>query len=445
MNDLGPETERAVGNFGQGRTPREVIRAYALVKEAALRAVQEVDERFSLEEFPVLMEVLAEVREGRHDDLFVLDLAQGGAGTSLNMNLNEVVARLAGARCLRVFHPIEDINRYQSTNDTFSTAVTIVAYEGLTAVEKKVVALQEVLVGMEQKFSQVLMVARTEYQDALPMTVGQLFGSWAGPIERDRWRLSKLKERVRSIALGGTAVGTGFGAPVAYVFAAERHLRRLSGLPLSRSQNLSDEIAHLDKYSELAGGYRLVAENLVKITDDLLYLSSGAVGEIRHPNLQAGSSMMAAKTNPVLLEFVQGLAVEVQGEAYKISLWVQSGRLQLNAFLPFILGALLKSTATLNKALDAFLRLLPLLEVRSAQMRSNLGSSTALANALVPLLGYDRVKNVLTAWETSPPQNWEEAVKILQEGLRLETEELQSLLKTQSLTSYLQSQSKEKP
>ncbi|NNM66976.1 MAG: fumarate lyase [Spirochaetales bacterium] len=445
MTSHGPETERAVSNFGQGSTPREVIRAYALVKEAALRAVQEVDERFSLEDFSVLMEVLAEVREGRHDALFVLDLAQGGAGTSLNMNLNEVIAQLAGLRCSRALHPLEDINRYQSTNDTFSTAVTIVAYEGLTAVEKRVVALQEVLVGLEQKYSQVLTTGRTEYQDALPMTVGQLFGAWAGPLERDRWRLSKLKERVRSIALGGTAVGTGFGAPVAYVFAAERHLRRLSGLPLSRSQNLGDEIAHLDKYSELAGGYRLVAENLVKITDDLLYLTSSAVGEIRHPNLQAGSSMMAAKTNPVLLEFVQGLAIEVQGEAYKVSLWVQSGRLQLNAFLPFILGAILKIAADLNKALDAFRRLLPLLEVREVRMRTNLGSSAALANSLVPLLGYDRVKKVLALWEASPPQNWEEAAQILQEQLALKPDELQNLLDTQSLTSYLQPQPKEKP
>ena len=445
MRNLGPETERAVENFGRGATPREVIRAYALVKEAALRAVQEVDERFSADEFSTLMEVAAEVREGRHDALFVLDLAQGGAGTSLNMNLNEVMAHLAGARCSRVFHPLEDINRYQSTNDTFSTAVTVIAYEGLATVEKKIVALQEVLVGLEQKYSQVLMTARTEYQDALPMTVGQLFGSWAGPIERDRWRLSKLKERVRTIALGGTAVGTGFGAPVAYVFAAERHLRRLSGIPLSRSQNLGDEIAHLDKYSELASGFRLIAENLVKITDDLLYLSSSAVGEIRHPNLQAGSSMMAAKTNPVLLEFVHGLAIEVQGEAYKVSLWVQSGRLQLNAFLPFILGGLLRSVTALNKALDAFLRLLPLLEIRSARMRTQLGSSAALANCLVPLLGYDRVKNVLSLWEASPPQSWDEAAQILQENLNLKPEELQSLLDAQSLTSYLQPKSKEKP
>ncbi len=431
------ETEKAVTNFGRSQTPREVIRAYAFVKEAAVRAVQEVDTRFTPAEFDVLLAVLTEIRDGLHDQLFILPLEQGGAGTSLNMNLNEVAAELASQRAGRVFHPLEDLNRYQSTNDTFSTAVTILAYEGLVHLEKKVISLQEKLVAREQQYARLLAPARTEYQDALPITVGQMFGSWAGPVERDRWRLAKLKERIRSVALGGTAVGTGFGAPVRYVFAAEKHLRRLTGFPLARSQNLSDEIAHLDKYAELAGGYRLVAENLFRWAGDLLFLTSSPVGEFRHPNLQAGSSLMAAKTNPVLLEFIQGLAVEVQGECFKISLGSQSGRLALNAFLPFVLKNLLTIHSALSRALDAAVTLLERLEVRQSVLLDHLAHSAALANALVPFLGYDRVKGVLAAWEASPPTSWSSAEALLVQELGLSPAEVTALLDTQNLTTYL--------
>ena len=431
------ETEKAAANFGRSRTPREVIRAYALVKEAALRAGQEVEPKYTTEDFEVLLTVLAEIREGQHDERFILPLEQGGAGTSLNMNLNEVASELASLRVGRAFHPLEDLNRFQSTNDTFSTAVTILAYEGLTLIEKKVITWQEKLVAQEQRYAQVLAPARTEYQDALPMTVGQMFGAWAGPVERDRWRLAKLKERLRTIALGGTAIGTGFGAPVRYVFAAEKHLRRLTGLPLSRSQNLSDEIAHLDKYSELAGGYRLVAENLFRWAGDLLFLTSSPVGEFRHPNLQAGSSLMAAKTNPVLLEFIQGLAVEVQGESYKVSLGTQSGRLALNAFLPFVLKSLLAQQNALGRALDAAVVLLERLEVREQVLKNHLARSAALANALVPLLGYDRVKKVLAAWEASPPETWAAVETLLTQELGLTPAEVGALLEAQTLTTYL--------
>ncbi len=431
------ETEKAAANFGRSRTPREVIRAYALVKEAALRAGQEVEPQYTTEDFEVLLTVLAEIREGQHDERFILPLEQGGAGTSLNMNLNEVASELASLRVGRAFHPLEDLNRFQSTNDTFSTAVTILAYEGLTLIEKKVITWQEKLVAQEQRYAQVLAPARTEYQDALPMTVGQMFGAWAGPVERDRWRLAKLKERLRTIALGGTAIGTGFGAPVRYVFAAEKHLRRLTGLPLSRSQNLSDEIAHLDKYSELAGGYRLVAENLFRWAGDLLFLTSSPVGEFRHPNLQAGSSLMAAKTNPVLLEFIQGLAVEVQGESYKVSLGTQSGRLALNAFLPFVLKSLLAQQNALGRALDAAVVLLERLEVREQVLKNHLARSAALANALVPLLGYDRVKKVLAAWEASPPETWAAVETLLTQELGLTPAEVGALLEAQTLTTYL--------
>jgi aspartate ammonia-lyase len=363
---------------------------------------------------------LREILEGDHDALFVVPLAQGGAGTSLNLNLDEAVVHLVALGGGPRLHPLDDINRYQSTNDTFPTAVTILAYEGLVDTEAAVIRLQEELVRLEKRWSTQPFVARTELQDALPITLGQVFASWAGPFERDRWRLNKLRERVRTIALGGTAVGTGFGAPAAYVFAAEKHLRTITGLPLARSQNLTDEISHLDKFSELASGLRQVAENVVRLTQDLLYCTSGPVGELGHPRLQAASSQMPAKNNPVALEYSAGLAMAVQGEAFKISQYVQAGRLQLNPFLPFVLESLLAMFDALGRSLAALTdKFLPGLVVHTEVIDRHVASSPALLNALAPALGYDRVAQLAPVLADRAPQSLAELRALLVEHLGL--------------------------
>jgi aspartate ammonia-lyase len=430
----GPQTELAAANWGTAGTPRAVIRAYAQVKLAALTAAREVDAKAGTARWDDavwlrLSLALGEIREGRHDALFVVPLAQGGAGTSLNMNLNEAVVtvvRNAGGPGL---HPLDDINRYQSTNDTFSTAATILAYEGLVATEAKVIRLQEELVRREKQWAAQAMVGRTELQDALPITLGQVFASWAGPFERDRWRLNKLRERIRTVALGGTALGTGFGAPPAYVFAAEKHLRQITGLPLARSQNMVDEVSHLDKYSELSGGLRQVAENLVHLTQDLLYYTSSAVGELGHPRLQAASSQMPAKTNPVALEYACGLAMDVQGEAFKVSQYVQAGRLQLNPYLPFVLRALLAQFDALARALDAVTeRFLPGMTVRTEVLEAHLAASPALLNALAPALGYDRIAALVPRLATSPPTNLAELRALVVAEFGLSAEEAERLI-----------------
>ena len=436
---VGPQTALAAQNWGASRTPPRVVRAYAQVKLAALTAAREADRaaaRPTWDErtWALLSATLHEIREGLHDELFVVPLAQGGAGTSLNLNLNEAVASLIDTRGGRV-HPIDDVNRYQSTNDTFPTAVTILAYEGLVATEARVIRLQEELVRREKQWASQVMVGRTELQDALPVTLGQVFAAWAGPFERDRWRLNKLRERVRTVPLGGTAVGTGFGAPPAYVFAAEKHLRALTSLPLARSQNLIDEISHLDKYSELAGGLRQVAENLVHLTQDLLYYTSTPVGELGHPHLQAASSQMPAKTNPVALEFACGLAMSVQGEAFKISQYVQAGRLQLNPYLPFVLESLLAMFAALDRALEAVTdRFLPGLVVHSAALESHLAGSAALLNALAPVLGYDRVAALSPVLALTPVRTLADLRALLVKELGLDAAEAERLVDPLTLT-----------
>jgi aspartate ammonia-lyase len=396
----GRETEKALANFGTGCTPRSIIAAYARVKLAAVSAVQETEGRFKPEVFACIEAALCEIVEGKLDASFPLPLKQGGAGTSLNMNLNEVAAARAeelhrerSGTELRL-DPLEDLNRMQSTNDTFPTAVTIVAYEAAVRTESLVARLQNELASRERELETVIVAGRTELQDALPIRLGQVFGAWAGAVERDRWRLSKVRERLRTVALGGTAVGTGFSATPEYMHAAERALRRITRLPLSRSQNLPDEVAHADKYAELAGAAALCAGNLRKISQDLLLYGSSAFGELRHPELQYGSTIMPAKANPVLLEAAVGRAIDAEHEAAKVVAYAFEGRFQLNAYLPFLARALVACFESLDAALDALARVMPLLEIDGERIARNLRSSNLLLNLLVPELGYNRVKEL---------------------------------------------------
>jgi aspartate ammonia-lyase len=401
----GKETEKALANFGRGVTPPAVIAAYAQVKLAALCAVQETEQRFPLELFSCIEDALGQIIRGELDSAFPLPLKQGGAGTSLNMNLNEVAAARASELYLERrgteahLDPIEDLNRSQSTNDTFPSAVTIVAYEAASRADALVAKLQDALAARERELETVIVAGRTELQDALPIRLGQVFGAWAGAIERDRWRLSKARERLRTVALGGTAVGTCFNATPAYFYAAERALRRITHLPLARSQNLPDEISNADKYAELATCAALCAGNLRKIASDLLLYGSSAFGELRHPELQYGSTIMPAKANPVLLEAAKGLAIDAEQEAAKVSAYAFEGQLQLNAYLPFLAESLVACFASLERAIGSLVALLPLLEPNRENISHNLRSSNLRLNLLVPRLGYRRVKELFRELE----------------------------------------------
>lgn len=426
MKYYSHETEKAAANFGIGLTDTVLIKSYAKVKRAVLSSVQKCEKRFSSEEFASITEAIHEIESGMLDDSFILPLEQGGAGTSINMNLNEVIASRASEILKqkhekeKSFHYIDDINRFQSTNDTFPTAVTIAVLEKLTDMESKVIAFQHALKDFENKYHDVLITGRTELQNALPAFLSQITAAWTGPVERDRWRIHKLKERLRTVPLGGTAIGTSFPATRDYVFEAEKYLREYTGLNLSRSQNFSDDISNHDKFAECASVIKITAQNIYRICADISLYTSSLCGEMIHPELQFGSTIMAAKTNPVICEFASGLAISAELECDKVSRYSELSVFQLNAYLPFIYASLSNAFDKSMKALTALSeKLLPQLEINRQKVEENLYSSGIMLNLLLPYTGYDMIKELYHKSKEAKIANRDELIIFLiNEGIQ---------------------------
>ncbi len=335
----------------------------------------------------------------------VVDALQGGAGTSLNMNVNEVLANralellgLAKGSYDRV-SPLGDINRHQSTNDTFPTALRVAAIRGLRRLEAAVLALQEAFQAKERDFAGIVKVGRTEMQDAVLITLGREMGSYAEAFGRDRWRIYKCEERLRAVTLGGTAVGTGLGAPRAFIFRVAEALAEASGLPLSRAENLVEATANADLFAEVSGILRACAVNLLKTCGDLRLLASGpdaGLGEILIPALQAGSSIMPGKVNPVVPECVTQAAMKVLGNDVVIAHACASGSLELNPFLPLVADALLEEIDLLASACVILReKCIDGLAADVEQCRSHVANATAAATAIVPVLGYAGAERVV--------------------------------------------------
>nr|WP_321468080.1 aspartate ammonia-lyase [uncultured Desulfobulbus sp.] len=399
----GIHTQRALENFPlSGRPVHPVlVRALGLVKLACARTNQRLGVwRENPNKAQAIIAACEEMAGGKLTDFIVVDRLQGGAGTSLNMNVNEVLANRAlellglerGNATL--ISPLDDLNRHQSTNDVFPTALRVAALFLLADLEAKVVVLQEAFQAQEQRWAHVVKVARTEMQDAVLITAGRSFGAYAEAMNRDRWRISKCHERLRVVNLGGTAVGTGLTAPRRYIFEAVETLRECTGLGLARAENLVDATQNVDDFVEVSGILKAHAVSLLKITNDLRLLSSGpdaGLGEIRLPKRQAGSSIMPGKVNPVIPEAVSQAAMLVVGNDTALTLACSSGSLELNPFLPLVAHALLENLDLLSRADDILCRLcVQGIEVDQARCALNVENATAAATALVPALGHDK-------------------------------------------------------
>jgi aspartate ammonia-lyase len=401
----GIHTLRAVENFSLAGRPvhRRLVHAFGAVKLAAARTNHELG-RWDDATLAAIEAACEEMIAGKLDGHVVVDALQGGAGTSTNMNVNEVLAN----RALQILgrplgdyktvDPHDDINLHQSTNDTYPTALRVAAIFALHDLERKLIALVEAFQVKEKEFAGVVKIGRTELQDAVLLTLGREMAAYSEALARDRWRIYKCEERLRVVNLGGTAVGTGLGAPRQYIFRAVEHLRQITGLGLARAENLVEATQNADAFVEVSGILRTLAANLLKIANDVRLLSSGpcaGLGEIRLPSRQAGSSIMPGKVNPVIPEAVAQAAIAVAGYDAMIFQAVVGGNLELSQFLPLVADSLLGLIDLLTNACDIFARhCIVGIEADEDRCRQNVRNSTALLTALVEKIGYDAAEQL---------------------------------------------------
>ncbi len=404
----GIHTVRAVENFALLRRAvhPNLARAMGAVKLAAARTNRALG-YLDADTADALEHACRELLDGALAHAVVVDALQGGAGTSTNMNVNEVLANCAldrlglpPGRYERV-SPSDHVNLHQSTNDVFPTALRVAALWGLRALESAVLALQESFQARERAFAHIVKIGRTEMQDAVLTTLGREMGAYAEALNRDRWRLAKCEERLRVVNLGGTAIGTGLAAPRDYIFRIVDELREVTGLGLARAENLVEATQNADVFVEVSGLLKALASTLIKISGDLRLLSSGpdaGFGEIRLPARQAGSSIMPGKVNPVIPEAVTQAALLSIGHDQTLTVAVAMGSLELNPFLPLVAHCLLESVDLLTGACEALSsRCVDGIEADEERCRRQVENSTASATALVAILGYQRANELVAA------------------------------------------------
>ncbi|GAA0535566.1 aspartate ammonia-lyase [Saccharopolyspora subtropica] len=397
----GVHTARALENFPITGTAvstyPHLVNALAAVKEAAARANAELGllpPRIA----DAIATVCQEIRGGALHDQFIVDVIQGGAGTSTNMNANEVIANRAlellghaKGDYARV-HPNEHVNLSQSTNDAYPTAVNVATITAVHQLSAAMRVLERAFAAKAVEFRDVLKMGRTQLQDAVPMTLGQEFGSYAVMLGEDRQRLDEAVALLHEINLGATAIGTGLNTPPGYAAAACRHLVAITGLPLTTAADLVEATQDCGAFVHLSGVLKRIAVKLSKTCNDLRLLSSGpraGLNEINLPPVQAGSSIMPGKINPVIPEVVNQVAFEVIGNDVAITMAAEAGQLQLNAFEPIILHSLSESITHLRAAcLVLAERCVAGISANPDVTRGYVENSIGLVTALNPAIGY---------------------------------------------------------
>lgn len=437
----GIHTLRALDNFSVSNKPASphLIQAMIIVKKAAAQA----NKQLKLLPAAVADAILAacdEALELDHGIHFPVDAFQGGAGTSTHMNVNEVIANLASIRLggrpgdYSLVHPLDHVNCGQSTNDVYPTALRIAAIRLLRPLAARLASLQEALQEKEQEFADILKLGRTQLMDALPMTVGQGFGAYAKAIARDRWRLYKVEERLREINMGGTAIGTGLNAPLKFIFLVTELLQDMTGLGLARSEYPMDPTQNMDVFVEVSGLLKAAAVNLLKISNDLRLLASGpqgGLGELKLPAVQAGSSIMPGKINPVMAELAGQASMRIIANDGAITMAAMSGQLELNAFTPLIAESLLESLEMMTRMAGLFEeKCIRGIAADRERCLESVERSSALATALVDYIGYEEASRIA---KQAQAENLSVREVLLREG-RLSPEEAARILAPRQIT-----------
>ncbi|GAB3627603.1 aspartate ammonia-lyase [Pandoraea terrae] len=397
----GVHTLRALDNFpitgiAISAYPN-LINALASVKEAAAMANHELG-LLSAQKMSAIVHACRQVRQGVAHEHFVVDVIQGGAGTSTNMNANEVIANVALEHLghqrgeYAVLHPNEDVNLGQSTNDVYPTALKIATYAGIMQLLEAMAILRASFERKAEEFKDDLKMGRTQLQDAVPMTLGQEFSTFAVMLGEDEERLREAAKLICEINLGATAIGTGINTDPQYARLVCRHLSNITSIPLTTSPNLVEATQDVGSFVQLSGVLKRVAVKLSKTCNDLRLLSSGpraGLGEINLPPVQAGSSIMPGKVNPVIPEVVNQIAFEVLGNDVTVSFAAEAGQLQLNAFEPIIAHSLFKSVAHLRAGcLTLASKCVDGITANRDRLRSIIENSIGIVTALNPYIGY---------------------------------------------------------
>ena len=391
----GAQTQRSVQNFriGDERQPREIITAFAYLKEACALANAQAG-KLTAEQAAAIAAVCAEIREGKWDGEFPLVVWQTGSGTQTNMNVNEVIAHLTAERGV-VLHPNDHVNASQSSNDTFPSALHIaaalsVAQQVLPAAER----LEASFAALEASYPDLIRIGRTHLQDATPLRFSQEVSGWRELVAAPCRMLRLALEELTRLAIGGTAVGTGLNAPKGYDELVCAQLRELTGLPFRPDPNKFHALTSKDALVFAHGALKALAANLMKIANDIRFESSGprcGMGELHIPENEPGSSIMPGKVNPTQCEAVTMVAVQVMGNDTAISVAASQGNFQLNVFLPVSAYNFQQSARLIADVCDSFrVNCVEGITPNAEKMTENLNNSLMLVTCLTPKIGYER-------------------------------------------------------
>lgn len=404
----GAQTERSRNNFKigpEGSMPIEIIYAFAFLKKAAAHANNDLGV-LSLEKRDLISKVCDEILEGQHDNEFPLVIWQTGSGTQSNMNCNEVIANrghvLNGGSLLddeKVLNPNDDVNKSQSSNDTFPTAMHIAAYK--VTVENTLPGLwhlRNIIQQKSEEFQDIVKTGRTHFMDATPLTLGQEFSGYVAQIDSSIRCIKNALEPITELALGGTAVGTGLNTPKGYDVLVAQKIAEFTGFPFVTAPNKFEALAAHDAMVELSGAFKRTAVALMKIGNDIRMLSSGprcGIGEIIIPDNEPGSSIMPGKVNPTQPEALTMVCAQVMGNDVAVSIGGSNGHFELNVFKPVIAANVLQSASLIGDACISFAdKCAAGIEANLPEIQKHLNNSLMLVTALNTKIGYYKAAEI---------------------------------------------------
>lgn len=399
----GAQTQRSLDNFkiGEEKMPREIIRAFGILKAAAARANFELrPEKMTEKKYEAIIKACFEICSGELDGNFPLAVWQTGSGTQTNMNLNEVIANKANEMIgEKLIHPNDDVNMSQSSNDTFPTAMHISAR--LEIKEKLLPAIDSLIESfeaLEEQNDGIIKVGRTHLQDATPIKFSQEISGWRGMLESSKEQIISSSEYLSRLALGGTAVGTGINSPDGFAELSAKYISELTNINFVSEENKYHALTSKDALVFAHGAFKALAANLMKIANDIRWLASGprcGIGEITIPENEPGSSIMPGKVNPTQCEAVTMVAVQVMGNDAAIGIAASQGNFELNVFMPVIIYNFLQSVRLLSDVMNSFNKNCVVgIRANYEKMKGNLDNSLMLVTALNTHIGYENAAKV---------------------------------------------------